>query len=70
MIRGKENLDIKYWSRNIPSNLEITSWERKQIREYFIEELGMTDDLELDFQSTQLKLVVDVYRRISYNLSE
>ena len=70
MIRGKENLDIKYWCRHIPSNLEITPWERKQIREYFIEELVMTDDLELDFQSTQLKLVVDVYRRISYNLSE
>ena len=70
MIRGKENLDYRYWGRQIPSNLEITPWERKQIREYFIEELGMTDDLELDFQSTQLKLVVDVYRRISYNLSE
>tara|TARA_B110000879_G_scaffold70818_1_gene98879 strand:- start:375 stop:485 length:111 start_codon:yes stop_codon:yes gene_type:complete len=24
MIKGKENLDIRYWGRQIPSNLEIT----------------------------------------------
>lgn len=68
MIRGKENFDIKYWSNHI-QNIEITHWERKILREFFTEDLGMIPDHELDFQSNQLKLMIDFGRKMCYYLS-
>lgn len=70
MIRGNENLGFDYWSNHNPNNLEITPWERKQLREYFIDDLGMIQDHELDYQSKQLKLLIDFSRKINYSLSE
>ena len=70
MIRGKGNLGFNYWSNHQPNNFEITMWERQLLREYFIEDLGMTQDHDLDFQSKELKLMIDFGRRMNYFLSE
>ena len=70
MIRGKENLDIKYWSRHIPTEFEITPWERELLREYYLKDLGMISEQELDYQSKELKLMIDFGRRMNYFLSE
>ena len=70
MIRKKENLDFKYWCKQLPVDFEITPWERQLLREYFIEDLGMKPDHDLDFQSKQLKLIIDFGRRMNYFLSE
>ena len=50
MIRGKGNLGFNYWSNHQPNNFEITPWERQQLREYFVQDLGMIPEQELDFQ--------------------
>lgn len=68
MIKGKENLDFNYWSKHNP-NIEITPWERKLLREFFTEDYGMIPDHKLDYQSSQLKLMIDFGRRMSYSLS-
>ena len=70
MIRGKGNLGFNYWSNHRPNNFEITPWERQLLREYFIEDLGMKPDHDLDFQSKQLKFMIDFGRRMNYFLSE
>ena len=70
MIVNKENLDFKYWCKQLPVDFEITSWERKQLTNFFIIELKMIHDHELDFQSNELKLIVDIQRRMNYFLSE
>jgi hypothetical protein len=51
MIRGKGNLGFNYWSNHRPNNFEITPWERQQLREYFLQDLGMIPEQELDYQS-------------------
>ena len=70
MIRGKENLGFNYWCRQLPTEFEITPWERQQLREYFVNDLGMIPDQELDYQSNQLKFLIDFGRRMNYFLSE
>ena len=70
MIRGKENLGFDYWCRHLPTEFEITPWERQQLREYFVQDLGMIHDQELDYQSDQLKFLIDFGRRMNYFLSE
>jgi len=70
MIRGKENLGYDYWCRHLPTKFEITPWERQQLREYFVQDLGMIPDQELDYQSNQLKLLIDFGRRMNYFLSD
>ena len=55
MIVNKENLDFKYWCKQLPVDFEITPWERKQLTNFFIIELKMIHDHELDFQSNELK---------------
>jgi hypothetical protein len=69
MILGKEKLDINYWSKHLPMEIEITPWERKQLNQYFIEDLCMSNDHNLDFDSDQLKMMIDYSRKQSYNLS-
>lgn len=68
MIHGNENLDFDYWSKHNP-NIEITPWERKLLRDYFINDLGMIPDHDLDFQTNQIKLLIDFGRRMCYSLS-
>jgi hypothetical protein len=70
MIRGNENLGFNYWCKHLPTKFEITPWERQQLREYFVEDLGMVPDQELDYQSDQLKLLIDFGRRMNYFLSD
>jgi hypothetical protein len=70
MIRGKGNLGCNYWCKHLPTKFEITPWERQQLREYFVEDLGMISDQELDYQSDQLKLLIDFGRRMNYFLSD
>jgi hypothetical protein len=70
MIRGKGNLGFNYWSNHRPNNFEITPWERQQLREYFLQDLGMIPEQELDYQSKELKLMIDFGRRMNYFLSE
>ena len=69
MIRGKENLGFNIGAT--PSyEFEITPWEREQLREYYLEDLGMIPEQELDLQSKELKLMIDFGRRMNYFLSE
>ncbi len=52
------------------TEFEITPWERQQLREYFVQDLGMIPDKELDYQSDQLKFLIDFGRRMNYFLSD
>ena len=70
MIRGKGNLGCNYWCNHLPTKFEITPWERQQLKEYFVKDLGMISDQELDYQSDQLKLLIDFVRRMNYFLSD
>ena len=70
MIKGKENLGFDYWCNHLPTKIEITPWERQQLREFFVNDLGLIPDQELDFQSKQLQLLIDFVRRMNYFLSE
>lgn len=69
MIKNKENLDAKYWSKHLPFEFDITKWEQKQLRDYFLNELNMSKEHDLDFKSNEIKLLVDFCRRITYILS-
>lgn len=69
MIIEEENLDFEYWSDHLPEDFQLTPWERKKVREYFLTELRMSTEHELDYDSRKLKLMVDFYRWMSYLLS-
>ncbi len=69
MIQNKENLDFKYWSKHLPMDFEINPLERKQLYDYFTKELRMLEDHKLNFQSPQLKLIVNIHRIMNKNLS-
>ncbi len=69
MISGKEKLDINYWCKHIPMDIEITPWERKQLNQYFIDDLKMPREYKLDFSCDQLKIIIDYSRKNDYNLS-
>jgi hypothetical protein len=70
MIRGKENLGFDYWCNHLPTDFEITPWERELLREYYLKDLRMIPEQELDYQSKELKLMIDFGRRMNYFLSE
>lgn len=70
MIRGKGNLGCNYWCNHLPTDFEITPWERELLREYYLQDLGMIPEQELDYQSKELKLMIDFGRRMNYFLSE
>ena len=70
MIRGKENLGFDYWCNYLPTDFEITPWERELLREYYLKDLRMIPEQELDYQSKELKLIIDFGRRMNYFLSE
>ena len=70
MIRGKGNLGCNYWCNHLPTEFEITPWERELLREYYLQDLGMISEQELDYQSKELKLMIDFGRRMNYFLSE
>ena len=70
MIRGKENLGFDYWCNHLPTDFEITPWERELLREYYLKDLRMIPEQELDYQSKELKLIIDFGRRMNYFLSE
>ena len=69
MIIGEENLDFNYWGKHLPFNIKLTPWEKKIIREYFIVELKMSPDHQIDWESKQIKIMVDLSRFFNYNLS-
>ncbi|MDA9584836.1 hypothetical protein N9R63_03540 [Flavobacteriaceae bacterium] len=70
MIRGKGNLGCNYWCNHLPTDFEITPWERELLREYYLKDLRMIPEQELDYQSKELKLMIDFGRRMNYFLSE
>ena len=70
MIRGKENLGFDYWCNHLPTDFEITPWERELLREYYLKDLRMIPEQELDYQSKELKLMIDFGRMMNYFLSE
>ena len=70
MIRGKGNLGCNYWCNHLPTEFEITPWERELLREYYLKDLRMIPEQELDYQSKELKLMIDFGRRMNYFLSE
>ena len=70
MIRGKGNLGCNYWCNHLPTEFEITPWERELLHEYYLKDLGMISEQELDYQSKELKLMIDFGRRMNYFLSE
>ena len=69
MIIGEENLDFNYWGKHLPFNIEPTPWERKIIREYFVVDLNMPHEYQIDWDCNQIKLIVDLSRFFNYNLS-
>ena len=70
MIRGKGNLGCNYWCNHLPTDFEITPWEREMLREYYLKDLGMIPEQDLDYQSKELKLLIDFGRRMNYFLSD
>ena len=69
MIRGKGNLGCNYWCNHLPTEFEITPWERELLREYYLQDLGMIPEQELDYQSKELiKLSLMICKHLVWEL--
>lgn len=68
MIRGREGLNFKYYSKFLNKDFELTEWEKRVVERYFRNELNILSEQEIDFKSPEVLLLVDLIRFIT-NLS-
>lgn len=68
MIRGREGLNFKYYSKFLNKDFELTEWEKRVVERYFRNELNILSEQEIDFKSPEVLLLVDIIRFIT-NLS-
>jgi hypothetical protein len=68
MIKGKSKLNVCYYSKHLNRDFSISLWEKKIIERYFREEIGILPDQNIDFESPEILLIIDIIR-YSKNLS-
>lgn len=68
MIRGREGLNFKYYSKFLNKDFELSEWEKRVVERYFRNELNILSEQEIDFKSPEVLLLVDIIRFIT-NLS-
>lgn len=68
MIQGKPNLNVSYYSKHLESDFSLSLWEKKIIEKYFREEIGILREQNIDFESPEILLIIDIIR-FSNNLS-
>jgi hypothetical protein len=64
MIVGKEKLGINYWSKHC-KDISLTPYERKKIWEYLVYECEMLPENKIDFDSKDVKIIIDFSRFIN-----
>jgi hypothetical protein len=62
MIRGREGLNFKYYSKFLNKDFELTEWEKRVVERYFRNELNILSEQEIDFTSKEILLLVDMIR--------
>jgi hypothetical protein len=62
MIQGKPNLNVSYYSKHLESDFSLSLWEKKIIERYFREEIGILPEQNIDFESPEILLIVDLIR--------
>ncbi len=68
MIQDKPNLNVSYYSKHLESDFSLSLWEKKIIERYFREEIGILPEQNIDFESPEILLILDLIR-FSNNLS-
>ncbi len=68
MIKGKSKLNVCYYSKHLNRDFSLSLWEKKIIERYFREEIGILPDQNIDFESPEILLIIDIIR-YSKNLS-
>lgn len=68
MIKGREELNLKYFSKHRLSKFNLSRFEERMVEDYFREELNILPDQQIDFQSLEVLLIID-FLRFSNNLS-
>ena len=68
MIKGREELNLKYFSKYRLSKFNLSRFEERMVEDYFREELNILPDQQIDFQSLEVLLIID-FLRFSNNLS-
>lgn len=62
MILGKPNLNVGYYSKHLESDFSLSLWEKKIIERYFREEIGILPEQNIDFESPEILLILDLMR--------
>ncbi len=68
MILIKPNLKVAYYSKFMKGQFSLNIWEKKIIERYFREEIGILPEQNIDFDSPEVLLIIDIIR-YSKNLS-
>jgi hypothetical protein len=68
MIKGKSKLNVCYYSKHLNRDFSLSLWEKKIIERYFREEIGILPEQNIDFESPEILLILDLMR-FSNNLS-
>ncbi len=68
MIQGKPNLNVGYYSKFLKGQFSLSLLEKKIIEKYFREEIGILPEQNIDFESPEILLIIDLIR-FSNNLS-
>ncbi len=62
MIKGKSKLNIGYYSKHLDRDFSLSLWEKKIIERYFREEIGILPEQNIDFESPEILLILDLMR--------
>jgi hypothetical protein len=62
MIKGKSKLNVCYYSKHLNRNFSLSLLEKKIIEKYFREEIGILPNHNIDFESPEILLIVDLMR--------
>jgi hypothetical protein len=62
MIKGKPKLNVCYYSKVLNRDFALSLWEKKIIEKYFRVEMGILPEQNIDFESPEILLIVDLIR--------
>jgi len=62
MIKGREGLNFKYYSKYLCKDFELTEWEKRVVEIYFRKELNILSEQNIDFKSPEILMIVDIIR--------
>ena len=60
MIQGKPNLNVGYYSKFLKGQFSLSLLEKKIIEKYFREEIGILPEQNIDFESPEILLIIDL----------